>query len=70
MLENYPLRLPTFHFDADADPDPVFHCDPDVDLDPNSKIPLFNTTQSLSFKRSFFLLSFSQLYHIKVLHIV
>jgi hypothetical protein len=29
MLQNDPLRLPPFHFDAD--PDPAFHCDADRD---------------------------------------
>ncbi len=63
MLQNVPLRLPAFHFDVDADPDPVFHCD--ADLDPDPKIPLFSTTHSLSFQRIFFLPSFSQLYYLK-----
>jgi hypothetical protein len=39
MLQNDPLRLPAFHFDADpdlafhfdADPDPAFHFDADPD---------------------------------------
>jgi hypothetical protein len=39
MLQNDPLKLPPFHFDADpdpafhfdADPDPTFHCDADPD---------------------------------------
>ncbi len=32
MLQNDPLRLPTFHFDAD--PDLAFHFDADPDPDP------------------------------------
>jgi hypothetical protein len=35
MLQNDPLSLPSFHFDADPDPDPAFHFD--TDLDPASK---------------------------------
>jgi hypothetical protein len=43
MLQNDPLRLPPFHFDADPDTDPTFHFDAftdpafhfDADLDPN-----------------------------------
>jgi hypothetical protein len=31
MLQNDPLRLPPFHFDADPDPDPAFHFDTDPD---------------------------------------
>jgi hypothetical protein len=43
MLQNGPLRLPPFHFDADLDPDPAFHfnADPDpafhFDADPASQ---------------------------------
>jgi hypothetical protein len=35
MLQNGPLRLPPFHFDADAnaDPDPAFHFDADAEPD-------------------------------------
>ncbi len=36
MLQNNPLRLPPFHFDAD--PDPAFHFDVDPDPDPASQI--------------------------------
>jgi hypothetical protein len=31
MLQNDPLRLPSFHFDADPDPDPASHFDEDPD---------------------------------------
>ncbi len=42
MLQNDPLRLPPFHFDADpdpafhfdADPDPAFHFDADAECGP------------------------------------
>jgi hypothetical protein len=36
MLQNYPLRLPPFHFDPD--PDPVFHFDsyPDPEIQPST----------------------------------
>ncbi len=42
MLQNNPVRLPPFHFNADADPDQAFHSDADPehsfhfdgDLDP------------------------------------
>jgi hypothetical protein len=47
MLQNDPLRVPPFHFDADldpdpafhfnADPDPAFHFDADPDVDPASQ---------------------------------
>ncbi len=43
MLQNDPLRLPPFHFDADpdpafhfdADPDPAFHFDAEAGADPD-----------------------------------
>ncbi len=46
MLQNDPLRLPPFHFDADrilllhfvADPDSAFHFDADSDPDPTSQM--------------------------------
>jgi hypothetical protein len=31
VLQNDPLRLPPFHFDADQDLDPTFHCNADPD---------------------------------------
>ncbi len=34
MLQNDPLRLPPFHFDADPDPDLTFHFDADPNSDP------------------------------------
>jgi hypothetical protein len=34
MLQNDPLRLPHFHFDAVPDPDPAFHFIPDPDPGP------------------------------------
>ncbi len=34
MLQNDPLRLPPFHFDADPDPDLAFHFDAHPDPDP------------------------------------
>ncbi len=37
MLQNDPLRLPSFHFDADPDPDPASHFDADADPDPASQ---------------------------------
>jgi hypothetical protein len=38
MLQNGPLRLQPFYFDADPDPDPAFHFD--MDLDP---VPTFHS---------------------------
>jgi hypothetical protein len=32
--KNDPLRLPTFHFDTDPDPDPAFYFDDDLDPNP------------------------------------
>ncbi len=36
MLQNDPLSLPPFHFDADPDPDPAFNFDADP-ADPPSQ---------------------------------
>jgi hypothetical protein len=33
MIENYPLKVPPFHFDAE--PDPAFHFDADADPIPD-----------------------------------
>ncbi len=38
MLQNDPVRLPPFHFDADPDPDPAFKFD--ADLDPQNCLEL------------------------------
>jgi hypothetical protein len=37
MIENDPLKVPPFHFDAD--PDPAFHFDADADPIPDPASP-------------------------------
>jgi hypothetical protein len=60
MLQNDPLRLPPFHFDADpdpafhldADPDPTFHSDADQDPAFKNATRIYNTAHNLL--RAFF----------------
>ncbi len=44
MLQNDPLGLPPFHFDAD--PDPAFHFESDPDPDPAFQIDPYQASQN------------------------
>jgi hypothetical protein len=52
MLQNDPLRLPSFHFDEDADPDPAFHFDADPDTASQNAINRKRNEKCLSPKKT------------------